>query len=284
MSEDREGRGAAESTDGVVRMSSFAAFGWALGATLAFFGVTLLFAILSRMVTPTSDLTISIAMGFLQLAIYGPAVVLIRGGYMRRIPLGAALGFRRAPIVLCALAVVIGATATIWEDALFQLAQRYWPLPEGADQVGLGEDAPLVPAMIRLAQVALLTPFTEELLFRGGLMRPLMPKRSWVEPLFITALLFSMAHLRWQYAAPIFPLALCIGGLRILSGSIVPSILLHATFNITGIVIMVLGGARFITLPVLLGSIFTSLLAAWGALKLGEKHPTAVRNRQEEAA
>jgi membrane protease YdiL (CAAX protease family) len=54
--------------------------------------------------------------------------------------------------------------------------------------------------------------------------------------IFILSLLFSMVHILWQNALPILPLALCLGGLRQLSGSIWPSFLLHAAFNSVGFV------------------------------------------------
>lgn len=278
---EREREGA--TLPGVGRMSSFAALGWALGVTLAFFGLTVLFAIVASKLGAEDETIVHVASGVVQFVVYGGAVLFIRARYMRDVPLGRALGFRTPPLVMCLLALVIGATATVWEDAFFQFILKLSPLPEGVDQVGLEGDPPLALVVVRLAELAVLVPFTEEILFRGGLMRPLLAQRTWVEALVITSLLFAMAHFRWQYAVPILPLALCLGGLRLSSGSIVPSMLLHVGYNTSNLVLMMVGGAKLLTLPVLLGSLFVSALATWGVFKIGETHPRAVKNRQEEA-
>lgn len=275
MSEERD-RGATSS--GVERMGSFAAVLWIVGITAVYIGVAIL-------LVRGSGIESHIATGFVQLGVYLGGVLLLRRAYMRDKPLRQLIALRRPPVLMCVFAVLIGASSNVWIELLFEFFIERFPLPPGFDQAGMeGAQSPTL-LVLRMVQLALVIPFTEEMLFRGGLLRPLLVKRTWMEPLVITSLLFCMVHyMRWQFAVPILPLALCLGGLRLSSGSLFPSVLLHASFNGAAVASLLIPNLnRYITWPVFIGSIALSLACAAGAFLIGRTNVIAVRNRALDA-
>lgn len=274
MSEERD-RGATSS--GVERMGSFAAVLWTVGVWIVFFGLVL-------SIVPGAGIQFYVGTGFVQLGVYLGGVLLIRRTYMREMPLRSAIALRRPPVLLCLLALIIGVTAQVWIQVLFEFIIARVPLPDSADQAGIEGQVTPVLLGLRIAQLVFFIPLAEELLFRGGLMRPLLVKRTWIEPLVITSLLFCMVHMRWQFAVPLLPLALCLGGLRIVSGSLVPSLLLHMAYNSAALVMgMVPNFNRLISWPVFLGSIALSIACAAGAFIIGRPNAVASRNRALDA-
>ncbi len=273
-----EEQGRRPTASGALRMGSFAAVLWILGITAVYIGAAIF-------LVQGSGIESHVAGGFVQLGVYLGAVLLLRRAYMRDKPLRQVIALRRPPVLMCIAAVVIGATSNVWIEVLFEFFVERFPLPPGLDQAGMDGTPSMPMLVIRMVQLALVIPFTEEMLFRGGLIRPLLVKRTWMEPLVITSLLFCMVHyMRWQFAVPILPLALCLGGLRISSGSLFPSVLLHMAFNGAALANLVVPHlSRYITWPVFLGSIAVSLVAAAGAFMVGRTNAVAVRNRALDA-
>jgi hypothetical protein len=79
-------------------------------------------------------------------------------------------------------------------------------------------------------------PVVEELFFRGLIQGAFSRRVGAVPAIFITALIFSFAHLANEGPfAPIelFPVALVLGYLRHRSGRLAPGMVAHATFNAT---------------------------------------------------
>ena len=74
-------------------------------------------------------------------------------------------------------------------------------------------------------------PFLEEVVYRGALFRPLRKTASVWSVLVVTSVLFGLAHVEWQRVVPIALLGMALCLLRISSGSLVPSALMHGTFN-----------------------------------------------------
>lgn len=79
--------------------------------------------------------------------------------------------------------------------------------------------------------VTLLAPFGEEFLFRGYLLRVLRARHGTGAALLLTSLLFAVMHLNPASFAALLALGLLFGLLRILSGSLLPSIVAHAVQN-----------------------------------------------------
>ena len=103
-------------------------------------------------------------------------------------------------------------------------------------------DGPLGVASAFLL-VVLLAPLCEELLFRGWIYTALRFHYSFGAALWITAVLFALAH--WEpthlYAMAILPMGLLLGYLRERTGSTGTTILFHTLYNVAGLLVTFLG-------------------------------------------
>lgn len=92
------------------------------------------------------------------------------------------------------------------------------------------------------ANLVLLAPIAEEIFFRGWLYTGLRQKFSFGPSYLVTAGLFAAIH--WdpnhRRILLVLPLALALGLLREVTGSIKPTIALHATYNLIIVVITLL--------------------------------------------
>lgn len=109
------------------------------------------------------------------------------------------------------------------------------------DQVVLqiGQYAPLTMYAVLLGSV-IIAPFCEEIFFRGFLLSGLLHELSPVWAVVISALLFAIAHVDPGSFVPLFAIGLCLGFLRLRSGSTWASISLHILNNLLGSVLIIL--------------------------------------------
>lgn len=85
--------------------------------------------------------------------------------------------------------------------------------------------------LLAFVTLVLIAPFAEETLFRGyllGKLRKYVP--LWVA-ILITSLLFAIVHFQFNVGVDVFALSIMLCLLRVYSGSLWPSILLHMTKN-----------------------------------------------------
>jgi len=114
------------------------------------------------------------------------------------------------------------------------------------DQVVLQESkyAPISVYAI-LAGSVLIAPFCEEVFFRGfvltGLLRDLSP--TWA--ILISSLLFAVAHADPGSFVPLFAIGLCLGFLRLRTGSTWAGISLHVLNNLLSSVLIILAMHNF---------------------------------------
>jgi len=124
------------------------------------------------------------------------------------------------------------------------------PPQEMADIIS-GADTALLQVGLVLAAVVL-APVTEELLFRGVLLKALEPRGKKMA-LFVTSLAFTAVHLLgldlemlWQSALvvlpPIFGLGLLLGWLTQRTGRLGPAIFLHSGWNLLAAFVLLLPG------------------------------------------
>jgi len=92
-------------------------------------------------------------------------------------------------------------------------------------------DAGMLPLFI--LSFVLIAPLEEEILFRGFLFRGLAPKLGPMVTIVLTAAVWSVVHLQydWFFVGEIFLLGLTFGWLRWWSGSLILTFLLHAANN-----------------------------------------------------
>ncbi len=86
-----------------------------------------------------------------------------------------------------------------------------------------------------MANLVILAPLAEELVFRGWLYTALRARWRFLPSFLLTAASFTIIH--WdrdhRHMLRVLPLALAVGLLRELTGSIRPTIALHAAYNFT---------------------------------------------------
>lgn len=123
---------------------------------------------------------------------------------------------------LAAGAIFYGLVAGFVIVRLYPEAKGWVTLP--SDPIGLG-------ALFVLAVIC--APVAEELLFRGWLFTGLRARYSTGLTIFVTALLFALAHFEHTglYALAVFPTGLILGYARERFGSVVATIAMHSVYN-----------------------------------------------------
>jgi membrane protease YdiL (CAAX protease family) len=141
------------------------------------------------------------------------------------------VGMRPTTMPLYPLAVLVGLAVYAPADALYTAIEHRWPvvvkdpLPDLFWAASFPKRAAIALVMI------LVGPALEEMLNRGALFRPMLKVHPPWMVIGVTATLFALSHPVRQVWLPIFLLGLVLGFVRRASGSLVPSILVHATFN-----------------------------------------------------
>jgi membrane protease YdiL (CAAX protease family) len=106
------------------------------------------------------------------------------------------------------------------------------------------QKSPVILALFGLMAVSI-TPFFEELLFRGFL-QPLFSRTlGVVAGIALTALLFGALHgpqykMQWQYVGAVSLVGAALGVVRYKTGSIIPSTVMHACYNLVAVIALFL--------------------------------------------
>ena len=114
-----------------------------------------------------------------------------------------------------------------------------FPDAEQQEVITMFEDASDTSLALLAFSVAILTPFAEELLFRGFILGMLLKRYSDTQSIVISSLIFAIAHEPIAMVLA-FGGGLLYGWLRVRTGSILPGMIAHAIWNgfITIVVIM----------------------------------------------
>lgn len=100
-----------------------------------------------------------------------------------------------------------------------------------AQETGFAELATQPEYVLAFISLVIIAPIAEEILFRGYLLGKLRKYAPlWVSVL-ITSALFALVHFQWNVAIDVFVLSIVLCFLRVVSGSLWPSILLHMMKN-----------------------------------------------------
>lgn len=142
---------------------------------------------------------------------------------------------RRTSVWLALLALGLGAFVCLPAQALLDLIEKLRPM-SAADKEAY--QALLTPrsfahGLALYVFAAGIAVFAEELLFRGALYTALRPLQSPVSAGWVTAVLFTLTHAEPRSWLSILALALLLGAVRAVSGSLWPPLFLHAAFNAT---------------------------------------------------
>jgi membrane protease YdiL (CAAX protease family) len=128
-------------------------------------------------------------------------------------------GWRR----IASVAVMVLIYAVLASLALASLRERHIAIDGPTDSLLVG--------LLALNYVVC-APITEELVFRGWLYTGLRRRFGFGTTLFATAFLFAAIHWEPRHMVLVLPLAFALGFIREQTGSIKPTILLHASYNL----------------------------------------------------
>jgi len=144
------------------------------------------------------------------------------------------LGIQRLPSWMDFVWVPAGAivylvlTAVVTAVAMSFLTFVNYDQAQDTGFANMGQQHEYILAFIMLVVIA---PVAEELLFRGylfGKLRKYAP--LWIS-ILITSLLFAIVHFAWNVGLDVFALSIVLCLLRVVSGSLWPSIMLHMLKN-----------------------------------------------------
>lgn len=260
-------------------MTAVSATGWALGATFLFYLVA---GILSAM-RPGSERDVVSSVGCQAIA-YLVTLFLILLVHAPEAGVRDYVGMRPTHWLFYPLAIALGLSLEAPANALYSVIEHRWP-SHSEDSISTSFQAASSPrkAAIALA-VILFGPMLEELLFRGALFRAMLKSHPWPMVVGVTATLFALAHLSIQSWLPIAILGVCLGLLRRASGSVVPSMLVHATFNSIPFYAMAARrpDAPDTDVPIAAGIVVASVAAA--VLLLGFVHLVGLRTEAARTA
>jgi membrane protease YdiL (CAAX protease family) len=142
------------------------------------------------------------------------------------------LGLRSTHGGFYVLAAVLGIVIQVPTTALYDAILKRNPTETDHDAVMMDDFARGAPWRVVLFVIIVLAgPFLEEVFFRGALFRPLKKASAGFGIILVTSLLFALVHLEKQIFLPIALVGITLGILRNASGSLIPSIIMHTTFN-----------------------------------------------------
>jgi membrane protease YdiL (CAAX protease family) len=98
-------------------------------------------------------------------------------------------------------------------------------------ETGFAEIAAQSEYVLAFISLVIVAPFAEEVLFRGYLFGKLRKYAPLWLSILITSLLFAVVHFQWNVGLDVFALSIVLCLLRVVSGSLWPSILLHMLKN-----------------------------------------------------
>ena len=182
---------------------------------------------------------------------------------------------------LVLLAAALGVAAYLPADALAGSLERFWPMDESARKA---HESWFMPRsfsyeVVLFAFVVWIGPFSEDLLFRGALYTGLRPAHRAAYAVWTTGLLFTIVHDPRAWPA-ILPVAMLLGVVRALSGSLWPPLFLHIAFNATGFVMRFPHPLGDPSLGIMLGLVAVSAVIVGATIWVGRRSGFAQRARQ----
>jgi len=174
--------------------------------------------------------------------------VIIGQGFML-VPLLGFLKLRNEPIVkrlrlnpvskniaLCAASLALG--LTVLSDELDRVIQIVFPQPDYILDLNIAlQPESAIGFILLFLAIVIIAPVGEELLFRGFLQQFL--EQHWKDvtrAILVTSLFFAIIHMNSYWLIQIYILGIFLGYLSWRTGSVIPSLILHAINNGTALI------------------------------------------------
>jgi len=163
------------------------------------------------------------------------------GARLHRVPFAKGFRFTAPHPVFFVAAIILG--ASLWPLAVWSLQ---WGARIGLTTIsdeqlkGLEEfvkQLNMIPVWLIVLTIGVVPGITEELFFRGVLFQSLRKKLSAAATIFVCALLFALFHLvspgmmTTERFLPSFVMGMLLGWVAHRSGSVIPSMIIHAVHN-----------------------------------------------------
>lgn len=228
-----------------------------------------------------------VTLGSVQAVAYLIVIFALLQRYEPGTPLRRALGLRPTHPGLVFAGVGLGASLKLPLESLTNLVERHFPVSD-AQLVARAELYRLdgVRDLIALSVVTcLVAPMVEELLFRGAAFGRVV-KASALSAALVTGLSFVFVHAEPRHWPALLLVSAALSFLRVVSGSLLPSLALHVTFNAAGVLALALGAAsatRPLEVPLVVTAMnwLTACVILAFAVRTGDR-PEAVRARAED--
>ncbi len=208
-----------------------------LGFMLAQAIVLVLIEVLQKLGVPLNQINNSLFQLIAGGIIYALSVFIVIGvpWFIRKSRTSRAeLGIQRLPTWLDILWAPAGAIVyLILTTIITALAMSFLTFVnyDQAQDTGFSNISGQSEYILAFIMLVVIAPIAEELLFRGylfGKLRKYAP--LWIA-ILITSLLFAVVHFAWNVGFDVFALSIVLCLLRVVSGSLWPSILLHMMKN-----------------------------------------------------
>lgn len=169
--------------------------------------------------------------------IYAVAILLVFGApwlLKKRVTTKEDLGIQRLPnwmdIAWAPAGLIVYFIATALVAAF---AMNFLPFVdyEQAQETGFATVATQFEYILAFISLVVVAPIAEEVLFRGYLFGKLRKHAPLWISILITSVLFGFVHFQWNVGIDVFVLSIVLCLLRVVSGSLWPSILLHMLKN-----------------------------------------------------
>jgi membrane protease YdiL (CAAX protease family) len=228
-----------------------------------------------------------VSLGAAEAAAYLAVIFLLLHRYERGTPLRVALALRPTYAGLLLAGAGLGASLKLPAEALTDLVERFFPTSDAqlVARAALYSTDTLGEVLGLSFVTCLLAPLVEELFFRGALYGRLV-KVSVPWAGLATGFSFVIVHSDPRHWPALLVVSAALSYLRAASGSLLPSLALHVTFNAAGVLALVMGAVsptRPLAVP-WWASTWSWLVACAVSLwaVLAASHPEARRARRED--
>ena len=146
----------------------------------------------------------------------------------------AELGLQRWPVWRDGAWTIAGAIAYfVITSVIMTIALQLLPFVDSgqAQETGFAQASTQLELVMAFITLVVMAPIAEEVLFRGYLLGKLRKYASLWVSILITSVLFGIVHFQWNVGIDVFALSIVLCLLKVYSGSLWPSILLHMLKN-----------------------------------------------------
>jgi membrane protease YdiL (CAAX protease family) len=205
-------------------------------------------------------------------------------------PARDALGLRATHPALLLFGVALGLSLHAPAESLQRIVERFYPSSEVEliQRATMLSPASTSQAVLLVLVATCVVPLVEELFFRGALFTTLRRSHPALGAALVTALCFVLSHPETRTWLPFLVVSGVISYLRALSGSLLPCVALHVSFNAVTIAAALTGVSNpaspaRLSAPVLALGWAGSLALLFAIQYVARQSPEAERARVEDA-